>query len=63
MPERTYGLARMATTATLQDLAKRHLWLHFSRMGAYQDGADIPIIVRGDGCHVWDEQATGTSTA
>jgi adenosylmethionine-8-amino-7-oxononanoate aminotransferase len=47
----------MATsTASLQDLAKRHLWLHFSRMGAYQDGAEIPIIVRGDGCHVWDDK-------
>src|ERR687885_1254138 len=50
----------MATTqaaapeSTLQDLAKRHLWLHFSRMGAYAE-ADIPIIVKGDGCYVWDE--------
>jgi len=41
--------------ATLQELAQRHLWLHFSRMGAYGDGHDIPVIVRGDGCHVWDE--------
>ena len=49
----------MATTettgATLQELAKRHLWLHFSRMGSYAAGAEIPIIVRGEGCHVWDE--------
>jgi adenosylmethionine-8-amino-7-oxononanoate aminotransferase len=49
----------MATTAaaqgTLQELAKRHLWMHFSRLGAYGDGADIPIIVKGDGCYVWDE--------
>jgi adenosylmethionine-8-amino-7-oxononanoate aminotransferase len=50
----------MATTAsaqtdtTLQQLAKRHLWMHFTRMGAYAD-ADVPIIVRGDGCYVWDE--------
>jgi adenosylmethionine-8-amino-7-oxononanoate aminotransferase len=43
------------TGATLQELAKRHLWMHFSRMGAYADGAEIPIIVRGDGCYVWDE--------
>ena len=44
------------TEATsLQDLAKRHLWMHFSRMGAYADGAEIPIIVKGDGCYVWDE--------
>ena len=49
----------MATTeqreATLQELAKRHLWLHFSRMGAYANGGEIPVIVRGEGCHVWDE--------
>jgi len=50
----------MATTAEtsnaeLQELAKRHLWLHFSRMGAYDDGAEVPIIVRGDGCYVWDQ--------
>jgi adenosylmethionine-8-amino-7-oxononanoate aminotransferase len=38
----------------LQEMAKRHLWMHFTRMSAYQD-ADIPIIVRGDGCYVWDE--------
>jgi adenosylmethionine-8-amino-7-oxononanoate aminotransferase len=44
-----------AAHATLQDLAKRHLWLHFARMGTYGDGVDIPVIVRGDGCHVWDE--------
>jgi adenosylmethionine-8-amino-7-oxononanoate aminotransferase len=29
--------------------------MHFSRMGAYGDGAEIPIIVKGDGCYVWDE--------
>jgi adenosylmethionine-8-amino-7-oxononanoate aminotransferase len=40
--------------AALQDLAKRHLWMHFTRMGAYAE-ADVPIIVRGDGCYVWDE--------
>jgi adenosylmethionine-8-amino-7-oxononanoate aminotransferase len=45
----------MATTASLQDLARKHLWLHFSRMGAYEQGAEIPVIVRGEGCHVWDE--------
>ena len=42
-------------TANLQELAKRHLWLHFSRMGAYERGADVPIIVKGDGCYVWDD--------
>jgi adenosylmethionine-8-amino-7-oxononanoate aminotransferase len=43
------------TTANLQELAKRHLWMHFARMGAYERGAEVPIIVKGDGCYVWDE--------
>src|SRR5919204_3529583 len=29
--------------------------MHFTRLGAYDD-ADVPIIVRGDGCYVWDEK-------
>ncbi|MEA2495271.1 MAG: hypothetical protein QOJ29_3182 [Thermoleophilaceae bacterium] len=41
--------------ADLQALARRHLWMHFTRMGGYGDGAEIPIIVRGDGCYVYDE--------
>jgi adenosylmethionine-8-amino-7-oxononanoate aminotransferase len=39
----------------LQELAKRHLWMHFTRMGAYAQ-ADVPVIVRGEGCYVYDEQ-------
>jgi adenosylmethionine-8-amino-7-oxononanoate aminotransferase len=39
----------------LQELAKRHLWMHFTRMGAYEDH-ELPIIVRGEGCYVWDER-------
>src|SRR3989442_1087805 len=38
----------------LQQLALRHLWMHFTRMGSYADH-EIPIIVRGDGCYVYDE--------
>ena len=37
----------------LQQSARDHLWLHFSRMGAYQDH-DVPVIVRGDGVYVYD---------
>jgi adenosylmethionine-8-amino-7-oxononanoate aminotransferase len=43
-----------ATTAPdLQQLAKEHLWMHFTRMGGYAR-ADVPIIVRGEGCHLED---------
>src|SRR5205807_10485395 len=46
---------RVETEAsTLQDLARRHLWMHFTRMSAYADH-EVPIIVRGEGCYVWDE--------
>jgi adenosylmethionine-8-amino-7-oxononanoate aminotransferase len=38
----------------LQQQAKRHLWMHFTRMGSYADG-EVPVIVRGDGCYVYDE--------
>ena len=43
-----------AQQGTLQELAKRHLWMHFTRMSAYED-AEVPIIVRGEGCYVYDE--------
>src|SRR3954469_16534865 len=63
LPDRTTGererlaMAMTAETgaAELQELAKRHLWMHFSRMGAYADGAEVPIIVRGEGCYVTDQ--------
>src|SRR6202051_1143637 len=42
------------TGGDLQELAKRHLWMHFTRMSAYAD-AEVPIIVRGEGCYVYDE--------
>jgi adenosylmethionine-8-amino-7-oxononanoate aminotransferase len=44
-----------STREDLQELAKRHLWMHFSRMGSYADH-DVPIIVRGEGCYVWDDK-------
>jgi len=45
-----------ATSSRLQELAQRHLWLHFSRMGAYGEQHEIPLIVKGDGCYVWDDK-------
>ena len=38
----------------LQQQAKQHLWMHFTRMGAYADH-EVPVIVRGEGCYVYDE--------
>jgi adenosylmethionine-8-amino-7-oxononanoate aminotransferase len=51
----------MASTATgtdvdtLQQLALRHLWMHFTRMGGYSADHEIPIIMRGEGPYVFDQ--------
>ncbi|HEX3823271.1 MAG TPA: aspartate aminotransferase family protein [Mycobacteriales bacterium] len=37
----------------LQAAAKRHLWMHFTRMSSYADH-EVPIIERGEGAYVWD---------
>ena len=39
----------------LQEAAKQHLWLHFTRMSAYGAG-DVPVIVRGSGPYVYDDR-------
>jgi adenosylmethionine-8-amino-7-oxononanoate aminotransferase len=36
----------------LHRAARDHLWLHFTRMRNYQP----PVIVRGEGCYLWDDQ-------
>ncbi len=39
---------------TLSERARRHLWMQVSRMGAYSESSEIPIIVRGEGTYVFD---------
>ena len=36
----------------LQQMADDHLWMHFTRQSTVADG--VPIIVKGDGHHIWD---------
>ena len=39
------------------DATRDHLLLHFARNGAYGEDegrAPLPVLVRGEGCHVWD---------
>ena len=40
-------------TVDLQQAARDHLWMHFTRMGGYASG-EVPIIVSGDGCYLTD---------
>ena len=42
-------------TFDLQEAAKQHLWLHFTRMSAHGN-ADVPVIVRGCGPYVYDDK-------
>src|SRR5215510_6556493 len=44
-----------ADASALQEQAQRHLWMHFTRMGSYGPDHEIPIIVRGEGCYVYDD--------
>jgi adenosylmethionine-8-amino-7-oxononanoate aminotransferase len=47
------------TAASIQEwqrMARDHLWLHFTRMGEYAEGAGPPIIVRGEGCYLEDAE-------
>jgi adenosylmethionine-8-amino-7-oxononanoate aminotransferase len=44
-----------ADPGTLQEQARRHLWMHFTRMGSFGPDHEVPIIVRGEGCYVWDD--------
>jgi len=38
----------------LSERARRHLWMHFSRMGSYE-AHEVPVMVRGEGAYVWDQ--------
>ncbi|CAN5458796.1 aspartate aminotransferase family protein [soil metagenome] len=39
----------------LQQAAKNHLWMHFTRHGGYET-SDVPIMVKGEGAYLWDAQ-------
>jgi adenosylmethionine-8-amino-7-oxononanoate aminotransferase len=40
-----------AAGADLQDLARRHLWMHFTKLSTFAD-QPIPIVERGEGCYL-----------
>ena len=40
----------------LADVARDHLWMHFTRHSTYEEGGHVPIIVKGDGAYIWDDQ-------
>ncbi|RHW25639.1 aspartate aminotransferase family protein [Nocardioides immobilis] len=46
----------MTRDARLQQSAKDHLWMHFTRHSTYLEpsGHDVPVIVRGEGAYIYD---------
>ena len=46
---------RTAAGTDPQEAAKRHLWMHFTRMGSYDSVNHVPVIVHGEGPYVYDE--------
>jgi adenosylmethionine-8-amino-7-oxononanoate aminotransferase len=47
--------APQVVDSELQKMAREHLWMHFSRMGAYGPEHEIPLITKADGAYVYDE--------
>lgn len=50
----TTGSATRVDEQALQQKARDHLWMHFARQSVMTEGDGIPIIVRGEGHHIWD---------
>ena len=44
----------LSATSDLSGRARRHLWMHFTSLGAF-NAAEVPVIARGQGCYVWDQ--------
>jgi adenosylmethionine-8-amino-7-oxononanoate aminotransferase len=40
----------------LQSAARDHLWMHFTRHSTYEQGGEVPMIVRGDGAYIYDDK-------
>ena len=56
-PPTADSVARVATAPHdrewLHEQARAHLWRHFAPASVDRE---VPIIVRGEGCHVWDDR-------
>ena len=48
-----HQIPRTPTRRTLSDMAREHLWMHFTKQSSYADAA-VPTIVRGDGARIFD---------
>lgn len=42
-------------TSALSDSARDNLWMHFTRHSVFEEGGEVPIIMRGEGAYVYDQ--------
>ena len=49
-------MTKQDSKAELDELARRHLWPCFSPL---KDTGTLPLIVRGEGCYVFDDEDNG----
>jgi len=47
---------RETSETSLADAARDHLWMHFTRHSTYYQGGHVPVIVKGEGPYIWDDQ-------
>jgi adenosylmethionine-8-amino-7-oxononanoate aminotransferase len=55
-PQTLTAQSDQAAPDNLAQKARDHLWMHFTRHSAYENGGSVPVIVRGEGAYIWDDQ-------
>src|ERR1019366_729890 len=60
--EATRSIRTTPAGTAYADAARDNLWMHFTRQSTYEPkesggaGASVPIIVKGEGAYIWDDQ-------
>jgi adenosylmethionine-8-amino-7-oxononanoate aminotransferase len=55
MADNTIG-GRTPLGTSYADAARDHLWMHFTRHSTYENGGQVPVIVRGEGAYIYDDR-------
>jgi len=55
-PTRKPRVAKKPVRDPIQQKAKDHLWMHFTRQSGMEEGKGVPVIVRGEGHHIYDDK-------
>ncbi|MET1043425.1 MAG: aspartate aminotransferase family protein [Microbacteriaceae bacterium] len=50
----TEQLVETTDHSALQQKARDHLWMHFTRQSVIEEGHPVPVITRGEGHKIWD---------